>query len=368
MKRLSVLELHPFESWAGPEQHVHDLIKGLLMNEHDVCLVTRDWAGADRFESICDVYRLQLKKPGRAELKHIRYLANLIKIRKIDIIHTHGGWNSWIALFATILAGRGKVVNTWHGLRTTKNNLMHRWFYNKISAIISVSEMLRQRIINNTYIDTNKLHVVHNGIDIEKFSQIPQINIRGKFNIPKESFVIGCFGRIHPEKGLEYAIKAMNLLQKQNIDVCLLLVGGGNDPQYEQNLKDLVSRYNLGDKTKFCGFTKDVASYMHAIDVMVFPSICQESCPLVLSEAMACSKPIITTGLGAQGEIVQDEVNGYIISAFSEQAIAEKVMLLAEDEDLCYRMGRNGQRIVKEYFSLEVMGKKTADIFYKCLR
>ncbi|NMA73225.1 MAG: glycosyltransferase family 4 protein [Bacteroidales bacterium] len=366
MKHLSIMELHPFGKWAGPESHVYDLIKGLTLCGHDVCLVARDAEGIDKFEDICPVYKLELRKPHKVDLKYIKYLAGIIKNRRIDIIHTHGGWNSWIAIFATVLAGRGKVVNTWHGLRKVGNDPFHRWFYKKISAIISVSSRLKQDIIASSYINPQKIHVVHNGIDIEKYN-IVKFHVHDRYRIPQNNFIVGFLGRIHPEKGLEYLIEAIESLRRKNISTTLLIVGATDDEEYRKQLTKQVEKAGISENIKFCGFAEDVSSYLNAIDVLVSPSICFESFGLVLCEAMACKKPVITTALGAQEEIVEDGVSGFIVPPGDSKAIADKIALLVSDASLCKRMGLNGQSNVQKTFSAEVMGRKTTEVFLKCL-
>jgi len=366
MSKLSIIELHPFESWDGPAIHVRDLIKGLVKAGHEVCLVTRDWTGIDEMESLCEVRRLPLKQAHKIDLKYIPVLANIIKEKKADIIHTHGGWSSWIALFATLIARRGKVVNTWHGFRSIKRDFFHRWFYDKIAAVIAVSEMLRNRIIENGYIDSAKVHTVLNGIDIKKFTKPDIKDVRQELGISRETFVVGYVGRIHPDKGLEYAVKAIDILKRQNININFLIVGGDNDIEYKKYLQDIINAKQLNENIKFCGFTSDVPLYMKSIDALILPSVVRESFGLVLCEAMICSKPVITTNTGGQQEIVEDGITGFIVKAKSEIEIAAKLKLLATNEQLCDQMGERGKKVVEDRFSFDTMARNTLSVFKSC--
>lgn len=140
-------------------------------------------------------------------------------------------------------------------------------------------------------------------------------------------------------------------------------MGREDDQAYARQLRDLVGGHALEAQVRFCGFTDEVPRYMAAVDAVVFPSVCEESCPLVLCEAMAAGKPIVTTGLGAQGEIVANGCSGFVVEAFSPQAIAEKVGLLFHDPGLRAGMGAEGRRAAVDKFSLAAMGKNTERVF-----
>lgn len=196
------------------------------------------------------------------------------------------------------------------------------------------------------------IHIIHNGIDIEKFSGVEN-DIRQKLKIPPDTFLAGYFGRLHPEKGIEYLIEAIN-----NMPAYLLCVGWNSDQEYAVSLKEAAS-----ERIRFCLPVLDVVPYMSAIDSLVLPSVCPESFGLVLCEAMALGKPVITTTTGGQGEIVEDGVSGFTVPAASSSAIAEKLYRLMNDKNLYGEMSKAASSSVRQKFSLEIMAPKTRELF-----
>lgn len=365
-KPLNIMELYPFKEWDGPANHVFDLIKGLRQLNQNILMVTGDWDGIKKIESVCPVYKLSCKKAERIKLTNLPFLVKLINQHQIDVIHTHGGYNTWIALAASKLAKRAKVVTTWHALRT-KHDMIHRWQYKNLDAIIGVSHMLKQQILDVTPIDPQKVHGVPNGIDVDYFSQAVSTDIRHQLGFGgMGSFVAGYIGRLHPDKGIEYAIKAIALLP-ENLNCHLMVVGWRSDENYARYLEKLIVDLKLQAKIRLFKQTNDVRPYMAAIDTLLLPTVSREAFGLVLCEAMASLKPVITTNTGGQVEIVQDSVNGFLVNPRSEQELAKKIESLASDKQLCTAMGVSGRKIVEEKFSLKTMAQNTLDVFYNCL-
>lgn len=352
---LSILEVYPFKGWGGPANHVFDLIKGFKKQGHKIFCVASDWEGIEPVKSYCPVYQFKCRHFERLGFFHVPTLARIIKDNKIDIIHTHGGWNTWIGLMAAAVAGRGKVVNSWHGMRTIHNDPIHRWFYENVTMIVA-SERLKQRMVASGV--GNKIHVIPHGIDTAKFS--PEANdIREKLAIPQGAFVAGYFGRVVEEKGVEYAVQAVNDLA----DVYLMVVGGEeSEPEYSQRLRSIA-----GDRIKFCGYHTNVVPYMSAVDALILPTVAFETFGLVVSEAMALGKPAIVTNTGGPAEIVTDGHDGYVIEPRLAAAIADKIRLLATDKELYDRMKINSRQTVCDKFSLDAMAQKTAALFAQIL-
>ncbi|NMA73226.1 MAG: glycosyltransferase family 4 protein, partial [Bacteroidales bacterium] len=114
---------------------------------------------------------------------------------------------------------------------------------------------------------------------------------------------------------------------------------------------------------EFYGFCNDIPSVMHDIDCLVLPSIIPETFGLVLGEAMLEGKPVITTGTGAQGEIVEDGISGFTVPPFTPPAIADKLTILAKSKELRDSCGICGRQRIIESFTHEKMIKNIEDFF-----
>lgn len=340
--------------WGGIEQHVKDLSTGLKNRGHKVIVVCRDFKlHVDAYSEYCQVHTLPIR--NSVDLQTIWGLSKLIKREQIDIVHTHTSRDAWIALFATWLAHRGKVITTRHVPFLAKQDAFHTWYYNQLSGIICVSEFVKSRFLgDNPKIKTDKVQVIYPGIRICRDKTVVKRIVRDRFAISDNTFLIGFVGRLTVEKGVDNLLDALALLKEKKENFKLVLVGEVNPmtPDYLDHLKTKAQQLGVAHYIEFFGFSKDVTSIMHDIDVLVQPSIHPETFGLVLCEAILASKPVISTAAGAQGEIITDGVNGFLVPVSAPEAIAEKLMVIMEAED---GFGGKGE------FSIEFLLDNTID-------
>ena len=156
-------------------------------------------------------------------------------------------------------------------------------------------------------------------------------------------------GRLTPEKGLEYLIKALPLIiKKTDIPLKLTIVGGG---RFKDFLGKLILSYQLSEYVKLKGylpFGPELLNIYTSSDIFILPSH-TEGIPKTLYEAMARGVPIVATSVGGVPDVIRDEENGLLIPPANTEAIAEAVLRLVNDEKLRGRLVKNGLETVKEY-------------------
>jgi len=197
--------------------------------------------------------------------------------------------------------------------------------------------------------------VIPNGIDLEVFKDLSRETARTRLKIGDNASVILFIGRLHSVKGVRYLIKSIKIVKNNNRDVRLFLVGDGEERIYLENLvKDLV----LDDYVRFIGAVpnEEVPEYMVAADVFVLPSL-SEGFPVVILEAMASGLAIITTRVGGLPEIIKNKENGFLVEPKNPEEIAERILLLLEDDALREEISRNNLKIVGEYTWEGVVGR-----------
>lgn len=368
MRKLSIIEMISISyEWGGIEQHVKDVASGLVNNGHKVTVVCRDVEMYKKaYGEVCPVHIL----PIRSAIDPITVygLAKLIKETQADIIHTHTSRDSWLALFATWLAGRGKVVTTRHVPLLAKQDFIHTWYFNQLSGIICVSEFVKNKFLgNHPKIHTQNVKIIYPGIKINDNAQITKRIIRDKLGIDDETFLIGFVGRVTMEKGLDDLVEAVALLKQKTTSFRLVIVGGVNPktPEYADELRAKATSLGINDYLDFYGFCEDIPSVMHDIDCLVLPSIIPETFGLVICEALLAQKPVVTTNTGAQVEIVQDGISGLVVSPFAPDAIVDKLFTLSNNRDIGECFGRLGRQIVLERFGAKTMIEELEDFFMK---
>ena len=190
-------------------------------------------------------------------------------------------------------------------------------------------------------ISAKEISVIPNGIDIDRFNDSSP-----KFSESSDTKII-FVGNLRPEKGLSYLIEAMEYIAKKDINSRLLIVGEG--PQKE-NLEKLVTKLNINDRVTFSGkaATDEVPVYLKNSDIFVLPSL-QEGFPNVLLEAMASGLPVVATDVNGINEIIEDCKNGFLVESKNSKEIAEKILLLLEDDDLRKRISKQNMKKASKY-------------------
>ena len=139
---------------------------------------------------------------------------------------------------------------------------------------------------------SNKYKIINNAIDTEKFKFNGQIRneYRKKMNL-EDKIVIGNVGRLHFQKNQNFLIDVFNEIYKENKNVELILVGGGEDRKL---LEDKVKNLHIEQAVKFLGIRNDVNNLIQAMDIFVFPSYF-EGLSVTLIEAYASGIKIIAS-------------------------------------------------------------------------
>jgi glycosyltransferase involved in cell wall biosynthesis len=179
----------------------------------------------------------------------------------------------------------------------------------------------------------DKVGLVYNAVDTDLFkpNEYLRKKLRENWGIKDDEIVFLFVGRIVPEKGLDYLIKAfarvqMNLLNK-NIKSRLIIAGpkGHFDakiPSYYNYIQKLVKELNIQDKVIYIGYLQNIHEVYNMADIVVVPSVCEEACPSVILEAMATGKPVVAYAKGGIPELLEDSPHGYLVNNVSDGALA----------------------------------------------
>ena len=216
---------------------------------------------------------------------------------------------------------------------------MEKWVLNRILFSSAYSIIANSRSTAK-WVDEfgdfkDKTRVLH-PILKEKDEPIPRATDRDGSDVK----TILCVANIRKNKGQEYLIEALGLLERK--DLRLRLVGMIKEKDYYDHLRDMIEEMGLSGKVSFDGFLQsdELASAYAGADVFVLPTL-KEGFGMVLLEAMAFSLPIIASNIGGIPELIDDGVNGLLISLASPKKIAEAIERVAEDGALRKHLGAN---------------------------
>lgn len=240
-------------------------------------------------------------KPGKSRFNINKYLDKYLKENTYDVVHVHSGSISILAIVAYYAKKNGvKKVITHSHCAVESINLKNKILRSIAGFIMKfcVDQYCACSIVAGEakYMPSvvkNKMIVLNNGVDFQKFqyNDIVRKQIRDKYHIKKDAFVIGHVGRFSYQKNHEYLIRVFKELLEYDMDAVLMLIGSG---ELETEINSLINDLNLNDSILMCGNVNNVNDYMQAMDVFVLPSR-YEGLPIVGVEAQAAGLPIVVS-------------------------------------------------------------------------
>jgi len=161
-----------------------------------------------------------------------------------------------------------------------------------------------------------KSTVIYNGVDSAHFDPIVAFEaakrLRASLGVKPGALLLGSVGRLAPEKNHEVLLTTLRRLRVARVDAHLVIAGSG--PLRELLLRRAVE-LEIADRVNLIGEFEDVRPVLGAIDVFVLPSIAVESFSNAALEAMSMGRPVILSDIGGAREMIDDGVEGYVVSA-----------------------------------------------------
>ena len=227
-----------------------------------------------------------------------------------------------------------------------KNSRYNRLlFKNIVHRVIANSEETKRTILahNNRLIAAEKIFVIHNGIDLQRFDA-QEVDLKAH---SEKSVVIGNLGRLEPQKNQMFLLRVLQLVRKQGVNAVLRIGGAG---RLEADLRAEVQRLGLSKYVELTGFVDDVKSFMAQLDIFALSSL-WEGFGYVLVEAQALSKPVVAFRVSSNPEVVTD--GGILVPTGDERAFADAIVYLSSHQKEAQQMGNAGRRFVASHFDID---------------
>ncbi|MEJ2201876.1 MAG: glycosyltransferase family 4 protein [Desulfuromonadaceae bacterium] len=287
------------------------------------------------------VQRLPLRSP-MAMLRLRRLLAR----EKPDILHTHKNDALFFAYFATL----GSRRPVWTANRGTvyalsKNKLAHYIHRRHVGCMMAVAQAVKDVLVADG-IPSEQVEVVYGSYDPERFH--PEVSgepARQHWGIPSSKPVIGLIGSLKtPKKGHPVLLEAVPELVRNHPELQVVLLGEG-DPS---PLREQAAALGIARHVHFPGFTDDVPTALAAMDVVVCASLRGEGLTGTLREALAMARPVVSSDVAGNRELVIDGQTGLLVPPGNPTALATAVDRLLSDRDMAETMAREGRQRVMD--------------------
>lgn len=313
-----------------------------------------------------------LKISWVSNLPNILRLTSLIRRSKYDLIHTQASFDLWLLVPALeILSSKIPLFLTKQvGSFIVKKDFLHKWIYNRLTYALAISKAIQKNLIDTCPLKENKVILLHNGIDINRFNpeRVDSKKIRMEFKIDEKEILIGMMARFSPGKGHEEFLLAAKELNKKYPNLKFLVVGepsrGEND--YAEKIKKLASDYELSNVI-FSGFRSDTPEVLAAMDIFVFPSHA-EAFGIALAEAMAMGIPSVCSNAEGVLDIAIDGETSLLFENKNAHDLFKKISVVIESADLRQKFSLEARKRAIKHFDLENLTINVIRIYERAIR
>lgn len=318
-----------------------------------------------------------------------RKLGQIVNEHNIDLIHSqHAHMNDIFLKFKgfkpkapTITTVHSTIKNQFEGIKSACSKrsemdssekyeialypilrAMEKFYLKNSNNLICVSQWTRDHIKANYRFANLTPHIIHNGVDAQKFKPYGTLNSSILTDI--QDPIVLYASRLTVARGAHVLAKAIPLILSKNKEVHFVFAGSGNS----KNLHAILKANGVPEeKFTILGYIdyKDLP-YLYARAYTYVMPTSWENLPFKLLEAMSSAVPVITTSVGGITEVVKDRYNGFFISR-TPCNIAETVVQLLDDEQLARKVGHNARKTILENFTWEKTAAKTKAVYKRVL-
>jgi glycosyltransferase involved in cell wall biosynthesis len=306
------------------------------------------------------------------DIRVLPRLISLIKKEKIQIIWTRSlGDKMFWGRLAGWLAGVPVILSSIHSMgKEEGQKSILGWFNKSLTGItdrfVAVSELQKGFLIEEEGLPPEKMVVIYNRIDLDKFrpKRSPQ-DVRRSLGIPEGIPVIGQVAKLRPEKGHSVLFRAAKIIQREGTKVVFLLIGDGPERDHlEKESQDL----GLEEMIYFLGDRQDIPDLVNMVDIGTLSSYAYvETFPNAVLEYMALGKPVVASRVGGIPELVAEGEEGFLFPPGEAEDMAAHLLDLLSHPEKASEMGRAGQKKISSSFTLKTSMQEMKTLFSSLL-
>jgi glycosyltransferase involved in cell wall biosynthesis len=364
---LRILQISSAQSLGGGERHLADLANGLARRGHDVYVALRPNSpliAELNGVPAGNVFTLPLR--NSLDAKSAQALSRFVRRNRIQIVHAHMARDYPLAAYAARRNPDAKLIVTRHVLFSL--NRLHRITLSRAARIIAVSKAVAVQLRSDGTAPAEKISVVLNGIDTDRFVRAKTAFDRKRFlagwKLPADSLLVGTVGELTPLKGQEELLRAALKVVRQFPNAHFVIAGidHSRGDKHRIRLEELIVELDLSTNVRLVGWLEDLAQLYCALNVFVSASH-TESFGLAIAEAMASGAAVVATETEGALELIAAGQTGLLVPVGDVDKLAESILLLLKEEGERVRLGRAAQLAASESFDAERMITETEAIY-----
>jgi glycosyltransferase involved in cell wall biosynthesis len=230
----------------------------------------------------------------------------------------------------------------------------------RTERVVGVSDAIADRLCK-TGVPRNNVSAIYNGTDL-RAKEDCEPTLRQEL-AAGERIIIGTVGRLEEQKGIDYFISAAKEVLAEFPDVLFVVVGDGS---LRSRFEHMISDLGLARSVRLLGRRTDMAGVYASLDLFVLASI-NEGMPMAILEALAASKPVVATRVGAVEKLIIPERTGMLIEPRDIAGLRDAMLRCLRHPSLARDLARNGEQHVRSSFSSDGMARDYANVYRQVL-
>ena len=347
---------------------IENLTELPIYSEENYC---KEYYGTIWYEKICCKIR-RFFMYSRIKKKNLNKMKEFIISKSIDCVIIHNGGYLGDSLCNQMLAAAYQCADKVSCRIFILHNDMHKNFFQKIfhyfydkkinreaTDIVTVSNYTKLRMKRMSFIDKD-IKVIYNGLPLSACIKGKNVK-QSKMEFNNENKHVLMVGNFLESKGSLYFLKMISELKKHTslkIKIDYTIIGNVYDEKYYNVCTKYIQENNIQNDVKIVTGINNAAHYMSKFDVLVLPSVYDESFGLISCEAMANGVPVVAFACGGIPEVIKDGYDGYVVPISDVIGLADNVAKILMDENKAKRLSIQCKNDFHARFSIDAMMKR----------
>ena len=343
---MRVIHINSESSWRGGEQQLFYLASGLKEQGVEQLVAARPGSPLGLRMKEAGIPVLPVEPAYGWDLKTVRILRGVARDWQPDLLHAHTGHAHTLGWLTARQTGTPLIVSRRVDFHRSRNPLSRlKFLAPAVPRYITVSAAIRDILIKDG-VDSQKISVVHSGIDPDRFSGIkPDRAWLKQAGVPGGGILLGNVAALAPHKDQATLIRAMRIVSLAHPEARLVILGEGH---LRPHLTKLVKKLRLENQVFLPGFTENIGGVMQLFDIFVMSSR-TEGLGTSILDAMALSLPVVATRTGGIPEVITDGGEGLLAPPGDPVQLADRILQLIGNPDIREHYSRRARQRAHEF-------------------